>query len=75
MKRLLICLLALLLAAPALAEAPNALRPRRDEIIEETPQVALSGIRFEGEGYESPEDAVAAYLEAMKAGDVGSQAE
>ena len=32
--------------------------------------MALSGIRFEGEGYESPEDAVAAYLEAMKAGDV-----
>ena len=32
MKRLLICLLALLLVAPALAEAPNALRPpaRRD---------------------------------------------
>ena len=69
MKRLLICLLVLLLTVPALAEAPSALRPRRDEIIEEAPQVALSGVRFEGEGYESPEEAVAAYLQAKKNGD------
>ena len=70
MKRLLACLLILLLAVPALAEAPNALRPRRDEVIEETPEVSLNGLRFEGEGYESPEEAVAAYLEAMRSGDV-----
>lgn len=69
MKRLLICLLVLLLTVPALAEAPSALRPRRDEAVEETPQVALSGVRFEGEGYESPEEAVAAYLQAKKNGD------
>ena len=69
MKRLLICLLVLLLTVPALAEAPSALRPRRDEIIEEAPQVALAGVRFEGEGYESPEEAVAAYLQAKKNGD------
>ena len=70
MKRLFICLLVLLLTVPALAEAPNALRPRRDEVLEEAPEVALNGVRFEGEGYESPEEAVAAYLEAMKNGDV-----
>ena len=69
MKRLLICLLVLLLTVPALAEAPSALRPRRDEAVEETPQVALAGVRFEGEGYESPEEAVAAYLQAKKNGD------
>ena len=69
MKRLLIWRLVLLLTVPALAEAPSALRPRRDEIIEEAPQVALAGVRFEGEGYESPEEAVAAYLQAKKSGD------
>ena len=31
--------------------------------------MALSGVRFEGEGYESPEEAVAAYLQAKKNGD------
>ncbi len=70
MKRLLVCLLVLLLAVPALAEAPGALRPRRDEAVEGAPEVALAGVRFEGAGYESPEEAVAAYLQAMKNGDV-----
>ena len=69
MKKLLICLLALLLAVPALAEAPGGLRPRRDEAVEETPEVAAD-VRFEGEGYESPGEAVVAYLEALKKGDV-----
>ena len=69
MKKLLICLLALMLTVPALAEAPGGLRPRRDEAVEETPEVAAD-VRFEGEGYESPEEAVAAYLEALKKGDV-----
>ena len=36
MKKLLICLLALMLTVPALAEAPGGLRPRRDD-----PQHAL----------------------------------
>ena len=70
MKKLLVCLLALLLAIPALAEASGALRPRRDEAVEDAPDVAHAGLRFEGEGYESPEGAVAAYLEAMRNGDV-----
>ena len=69
MKKLLICLLALMLTVPALAEAPGGLRPRRDEAVEETPEVAAD-VRFEGEGYESPEEAVVAYLEALKKGDV-----
>ena len=69
MKKLLICLLALMLTVSALAEAPGGLRPRRDEAVEETPEVAAD-VRFEGEGYESPEEAVVAYLEALKKGDV-----
>ena len=69
MKKLLICLLALMLTVPALAEAPGSLRPRRDEAVEETPEVAAD-VRFEGEGYESPEEAVVAYLEAMKNSDL-----
>ena len=70
MKKLFVCLLALLLTIPALAEASDALRPRRDEAVEDAPDVTLAGLRFEGEGYESPEEAVAAYLEAMRNGDV-----
>ena len=69
MKKLLICLLALMLTVPALAEAPGGLRPRRDEAVEETPEVAAD-VRLEREGYESPEEAVVAYLEALKKGDV-----
>lgn len=55
MKRMLVGLLALLLAAiPALGEVP-----------------AGGGAQyFEGGGFDSPENAVSAYLQAMRAGDV-----
>ena len=66
MKKLLICLLALMLTVPALAEAPGGLRPRRRAVRAEV----AADVRFEGEGYESPEEAVVAYLEALKKGDV-----
>ena len=36
----------------SLAEASDALRPRRDEAVEDAPDVTLAGLRFEGEGYE-----------------------
>lgn len=55
MKKLLVCLLALLLAAaPALGEEA----------------ADGSAHAFEGSGFDSPEEAVTAYLEAMQEGDV-----
>ena len=69
MKKLLVCLLALLLAAaPALGAD---LTPRRKgEAASEPAEAILSVGRLEGEDFASPEEAVTAYLQAMKAGDV-----
>ena len=53
-RRQLVCLLVLPLTVPALAEAPGALRPRRDG------RAALAGVRLEGAGYDGAEEAVAA---------------
>lgn len=70
MKKLLVCLLALLLAAlPALGES-GGLRPRRDLEAASAAEDAPSDERLEGEGFASAEEAVTAYLEAMKSGDV-----
>ena len=73
MKKLLVCLLALLFASlPALGNENlhllvNAAAVEAKDAPSKDPS---SDGRMEGSGFASPEDAVTAYLEAMKAGDL-----
>lgn len=68
MKRVLVCLLALMLAdLPAF----GGLFSETSAVAEaETAPPVLSGGRLEGEGFASAEEAVTAYLQAMKENDV-----
>ena len=68
MKRLLVCLAALTLAV---LPAFGGLSSKADAVAEGgTAPAVLSSGRLEGEGFASAEEAVAAYLQAMKENDV-----